>query len=134
MPTPSGSVVKGVRRPLGLFEVEVGVGNQHGGDLAPVTAMVDTGFLHFMMSESLMTRLGVAPLERQPFTFANGESAEYGLAFARFAIGGRELPCPVILGPEGQYLLGATTLEIFSFAVDPSTQQLIPRAYRARSI
>ena len=38
---------------MGTFTVEVGVGHPVGGDLAPVSAMVDTGSIHSMVAESL---------------------------------------------------------------------------------
>ena len=53
---------------------------------------------------------------------------------ARFGIDGREWPCPVIFGPDDEYLLGATTLEIFNLMVDPVGQRLLPINHRARSI
>ena len=42
-------------------------------------------------------------------------------------IDGRTLPCPVIFGAENQYLLGATTLEIFELMVAPVAAELVPR-------
>ena len=42
--------------------------------------------------------------------------------------GGEVMPCPVIFGREGRYLLGATTLENFDLAVDPVNQRLTPVA------
>ena len=38
------------------------------------------------------------------------------------------MPCPVIFGREGRYLLGAATLENFDLAVDPVNQKLTPVA------
>ena len=49
-------------------------------------------------------------------------------------IDGIEWHCPVIFGPEDQYLLGATTLEIFNLMVDPVAGELIPRVLRARPL
>ena len=37
-----------------------------------------------------------------------------------FALTTEERTCTVIFGPEGQYLLGATTLEDFDLMVDPT--------------
>ena len=37
-----------------------------------------------------------------------------------------ERPCPVIFGPDGNYLLGASTLEAFNLVVDPVGEQLLP--------
>ena len=105
---------------MGTFRVEIGVGHPHGGDLHPVSALVDTGAGHSMMPAALLEQLGLTPLERLRFKVADGRRVEYDVADARFSIFGRERFCPVIFGPEDQYLLGATTLEIFNLMVDPT--------------
>ena len=77
-----------------------------------------------MMPESLLTRLRIQSLERQQFVLADGTQVEYGYGMARFRIDDRERPCPVIFGPEGNHLIGASTLEIFNLVVHPSGQRL----------
>ena len=119
---------------MGTFTVEIGIGHPAGGDLAPLSAMVDTGSIHSMVPESLLSRLGLAAHERLSYSLADGREVEYGYGIARFAIDGREFPCPVIFGPDEEALLGATTLEIFNLAVDPIGQKLLPAQFRARSI
>ena len=111
---------------MGLFEVTLGIGAFDGSDLTPVSALVDTGAAHSMMPESLLTRLRIQSLERQQFVLADGTQVEYGYGMARFRIDDRERPCPVIFGPEGNHLLGASTLEIFNLVVHPSGQRLQP--------
>ena len=113
---------------MGTFRVEIGVGHPLGGDLHPVSALVDTGATHSMMPASLLIALRLAPLRRRGFRIANGSRAEYGVGEARFNIEGQEQTCPVIFGPEDKYLLGATTLENFDLVVDPTTPdpRLIP--------
>ena len=119
---------------MGAFEVTIGIGNPAGGDLTPVEAMVDTGAAHSMMPGSLLSWIGLSPSERFPYVLADGREVEYGYGMARFGIDGREWPCPVIFGPDDEYLLGATTLEIFNLMVDPVGQRLLPVNHRARSI
>ena len=119
---------------MGAFTVTIGIGNPGGGDLVPVAAMVDTGAAHSMMPESLLSRLRLEPSERFRYTLADGSEVEYGYGMARFGIDDREWPCPVIFGPDDEYLLGATTLEIFNLMADPVGQRLLPASYRARSI
>ncbi|MDE2785853.1 MAG: retropepsin-like aspartic protease [Chloroflexota bacterium] len=111
---------------MSMFKVDVGVGNMEGGDLAPVRPMVDTGAAHSMLPESLLTRLGIAPRRELSFILADGTPAIYGFGFARLSIDGEECPCPVIFGPEGNHLLGASTLEIFNLVVDPAGERLLP--------
>ena len=113
---------------MGTFRVEIAVGHPRGGDLHPVSALVDTGATHSMMPESLLTALRLTPLRRRGFRIANGSRAVYGVGEAPFSIQGQVQTCPVIFGPEDKYLLGAATLENFDLVVDPSTPnpRLIP--------
>jgi predicted aspartyl protease len=120
---------------VGTFEVSVNVGG--ADNMVPVTAMVDTGSIHSMMPESLLIQLNVTPLERLRYTLADGRQAEYDYGMARFGINSINAPeryCPVIFGPDNEYLLGATTLEIFNLTVDPAEGKLLPKVYRARPI
>ena len=119
---------------MGAFEVTVGLGRVGGGELMPVTAMVDTGAAHSVMPESMLKRLGLTPIEYRPYIIADGSEVEYGYGMARFGIEGREFPCPVVFGAEEQFLLGATTLQIFNLMVDPSEEQLVVKPLRARAI
>ncbi len=119
---------------MGIFAVTIGLGHPRGDDLVPVSATVDTGAAHSMMPESLLLQLSMTPLERISYAFADGRMAEYGYGMARFGIDGREWSCPVIFGPDDEYLLGATTLEIFNLTADPAGQRLLPATYRARPI
>ncbi len=90
-----------------------------------------------MLPAALLAQLGIRPSGRQEFGIADGSRVEWDVGMARIAIGasdGREWHCPVIFGPEGEYLLGATTLEIFTMTVDMVEERLVPRQLRARSI
>ena len=119
---------------MGAFEVTVGLGRVGGGELTPVTAMVDTGAAHSVMPESLLRQLGLRPTESFLYSIADGLEVEYGYGMARFGLEDREFYCPVIFGPEGQYLFGATSLQIFNLRVDPVEERLVRREFRARAI
>ena len=119
---------------MGLFEVQVGVGRMGNDETAPVTALVDTGAAHSLMPESLLKRLGLTPLEYRPYSMADGREVEYGYGIASFAYEGREFPCPVIFGSGDQFLLGATTLQIFNLMVDPAAERLVAKPLCARTI
>ena len=95
-------------------------------------ALVDTGATHTVLPDSLLRYLHIEPHEYDTWEFADGTTKEMGFGMARISIDGREWPCPVIFGPEDQYLIGATTLQIFSLMVDPEGEELIRRTYRAR--
>lgn len=111
---------------MGVFSVPVTIGHPDGGDLFPVVAVVDTGALHSMMPTTLLESLRITPLQTDRYRIADGSEVEYGVADARFGIGERVRYCPVIFGPEAQYLIGATTLEIFTLVVDPMEKRLVP--------
>ena len=111
---------------MGIFSVPVSIGHPEGGDLFPVVAVVDTGALHSMMPQTLMERIRITPLQTGRYRIADGSEVEYGVADARFSIGESVRYCPVIFGPEGQFLVGATTLEIFELVVDPMGKRLVP--------
>ena len=110
---------------MGTFNVQVEIGNPGGGDLSPVSAMVDTGATHSMMPRSLMARLRIAPLRTSRYGIADGSTVQYDVADARIGIGDEIRYCPVIFGPENEYLIGATTLEIFELVVDPIGERLL---------
>ena len=83
---------------MGVFAVPLGVGGPGAGELTPVTAMVDTGSAHSMLPASLLTRLGLAPLERFAYELADGSWVEYDYGMARLGLNGNpERYCPVIL-------------------------------------
>lgn len=109
--------------------VPITVGNLGGGDLAAATAVVDTGADHSLLPAALLARLGVAPLERMLFVRDDGRRDEYGIGIARIAIDGRERPCPVVFGPDGAYMLGASTLEIFNLRADWTNGRLAPEEW-----
>ena len=118
---------------MGVFKVALRVGSPGPGELTYVSATVDTGAIHSMLPESLLLHLDVAPLERFSYTLAAGSVVEYDLGMARLGIESHpERYCPVIFGPEDQYLVGATTLEFFNLMVDPVAGALISRVPRAR--
>ena len=112
----------------------MGVGRTGSAELTPVTALVDTGAAHSVMPASLLAERGVIPLEYRLFAIAGGSEVEYGYGMAQFSIDEREFPCPVIFGVDNEFLLGATTLQIFNLMVDPAEERLVTKPLRARSI
>ena len=120
---------------MGSVLIDIGIGHPSGGDFTTLRdVLVDTGAAHTMLPESLLARLHIEPKTHDRWAFADGETKEMGYGMARILIDDMDWHCPVIFGPEEQYLVGATTLEIFGLMVDPAGQELIPRIYRARAI
>ena len=120
---------------MGTILIDIGVGHPSGGDFTKArNVLVDTGAAHTMLPESILADLHIEPRLYDRWTFADGGVREMGYGMARIMIDDMDWHCPVIFGPEEQYLVGATTLGIFGLMVDPAGQELIPRIYRARSI
>lgn len=117
---------------MGTFNVYIGVGHPDGGDVEQVLALVDTGSTHSMMPASLLEWLGIRPAVQRPVWLADDRSVLQNIGQGRFSYQGEEWTCPVVFGPEDQYLLGATTLEAFALVVDPGGKELIPAQYVAR--
>ena len=117
---------------MGLIRVTIGVGHPGGGDLIEVPAVVDTGAHHTMLPESLLEQLRIRQITELVFGFADGNKKAMGVGQARIACVGNEWTCPVIFGPEDKYLLGVTTLEIFSLAADPVNRTLVRVEHEGR--
>ena len=117
---------------MGVFSVTVEVGHPAGGDMTGVSLVVDTGAIHTMLPESLLTQMSIQPMLERSFGFADGNEQIRGVGFCRIVWEGDEAVCPVIFGPEGKYLMGATTLEIFDLAVEPGEHRLVSRIHYER--
>ena len=90
-----------------------------------MTALVDTGATHSMIPGSLLRELGIEPVETRLSRIADGSRMELQTAWARFGAEGCKAVARVSFGPEGTYLMGATTLEDMGLAIDPVDQRLL---------
>ena len=117
---------------MGLFSVNIGVGHPEGGDMVDVWAVVDTGAHYSMLPASLLEQLRILPITERTIGFADGNKRAMGIGQARIACVGDEMTCPVIFGPEDKYLMGATTLGIFSLTVDSFNRILVPVKFKDR--
>ena len=110
---------------MGTFTVDLWVGNIFTDAGATVPALVDTGASNSMLPASFLSELGIDPVEVRTARVADGRRVEFQTAWARFSTGGRNAVARVAFGPEGEYLLGATTLEDLGMLVDPVDGRLI---------
>ena len=104
---------------MGTFNVELRIGAADFSVWETVSALVDTGATCSMALASLLRRLGVEPDETVEFELAGGEVVEYETGWAAFSVDDRIGRARVIFGPDGEYLMGATTLEDLALMVDP---------------
>ena len=110
---------------MGTFSVDLWVGSIFTEAGATVHALVDTGATNSMLPASLLYDLGIEPVETRIARVADGRRVELQTAWARFSIQGRNAVARVAYGPEGEYLMGATTLEDLGMVVDPVDKRLI---------
>ncbi len=97
------------------------------GLIEDVEALVDTGATRTSLPAGLLRRLGVTPQENGLFRTATGAVIEMETGETEVELGGRRKTVPIVFGADAAgALIGATTLEIFSLAVDPIEQRLTP--------
>ncbi len=119
---------------MGAFKKKILVGGreEHIERTQEVEVLVDTGAHHSALPASLLHSLNVSQAWIEDFELADGAVRRYPVGYAMFYIGDKERECPVVFASDDAFLLGATTLENFSFGVDPVGQDLIPLPPRAR--
>ena len=112
---------------MALCVVEVTVARGTRGPSHRVAATVDPKATYSMFPASLLRSLQVEIWDYNRWFEINGAEAHYDFGTAHLTIGGRELPCGVIFGPEGSYVIGATTLQTFGLKLDTASGQLVQR-------
>ena len=110
---------------MGTFPVELWIGNLFTDAGTNVEALVDTGATCSMMPRSVLEELGIEPVAMRRSRITDGSRVELQTSWARFSAEGQNAIARVSFGPEGIFLLGATTLEDLGLAVDPVDQRLI---------
>lgn len=112
---------------MGTFTIPIQIGNLAGAQFIDVTALVDTGTTYASLPESILARLGVDQAGYRRFELADNRIVEYPIGYARVRVDGNETVAQVVFAPEDTSpLIGATTLENLSLAVNPVHQRLIP--------
>ena len=115
---------------MGVFSVPLRVWSVDRGRHLTVEAMVDTGSSFTTIPAAMLRDLGYAPYRTSRLRLANGEIVEFPAGTALFSVESAvgqwvDGSAKVIFGAEGQFLLGATTLEDMELGVDPVAGALI---------
>lgn len=110
---------------MGTSRVDLWVENLFTEAGSTVSALVDTGATNSMLPASLLYELGIEPVETRFARVEDGERVELQTAWARFSTQGRNAVARVAFGPEGQCLIGATTMEDLGLVVDTVDQRLV---------
>jgi len=119
-------------RVMGQFEARVKIGILKDGFphfTEEANLLVDTGAMYSLIPAEVLERAGVRRLGNVPVKLANGARAEKSFGMAVLEVEGHPVATNVLFG-EGDdlALLGMTTLELASLAVDPENQRLVPVA------
>ena len=112
---------------MSTFTVPIQVAASSTGSYISLEALVDTGATDTVVPKDVLGDLGVVVEETRSFEIADGSEIELQSGEASIRVGGKRVTVVVVFGPEGTApLLGATTLEMASLAVDPIREALIP--------
>ena len=112
---------------MGTFQVTIEIGDPQGGRFEEIDALVDTGATLTSAPTSMLRRLGVTPIRKGTFEFADGRQAQLDMGDTRVRVEGVEITTSILFGEEGSTpLLGAMTLEGLLLGVDPFNQRLVP--------
>jgi aspartyl protease family protein len=96
-----------------------------------IELVVDTGATLTKLPSDLLADLGITPTSKKQMVLADSSVITREAGYARVVINGAADLVPISFGAKGEPpLLGATTLEILGFAVDPIDQKLVPRPLR----
>ena len=116
-----------IGRSMGEFSVDIGIAAPGSRDYRPVRALVDTGSTYSVIPARLLYAWGIAPVDTQAFELADGSEIGYPVGHAQVRVNGRERISVVVFGADdAEAILGATTLQEASMAVDPANERLIP--------
>lgn len=112
---------------MGIFYVDVEIGDAQGERYETVRALVDTGAAYTILPGSLLEGLRVEPHDTRNFQVADGRIITRGLGRTWVRLNEKEEISPVVFWDEGTTpLLGAVTLEIFGLGIDTVNRRLIP--------
>ncbi len=112
---------------MGTFKAQIGVSDGNGGPYHTVEALVDTGATWTVLPDSLLRELRILPeAEPKTFTYADGRRVVLPVGQACLSIEGKDTFNCVVFGADGQYLLGATTLQNFGLVADTTKHRLVP--------
>ena len=112
---------------MGTFTIKVHFYNPKEPERSiNVEALVDTGATMSGLSTSNLKDLGVEPEWTVPSRLADGRVVERPCGIAGVEIEGRKSLVPVAFKEEASpAVIGATTLELLAFTVDPVERRLV---------
>ena len=111
---------------MGVFQVELEIGDPRGERYKTIEALVDTGASYTLLPTPLLEELGITPHAERTLRLADGRKVQMGYAWTWMRINGQQDISPVVFGnDDATPLLGAMTLELFALGIDPVQGRLI---------
>ena len=115
---------------MGVFSVEIGVGDNDRQQWRELWATVDTASFASSVPGSVLRDLGVSAVTKMPFQLADGTERIMDVAHTWIRVEGREVVTNIAFNDEYTTpLLGTLALETLMLSVDPSRGKLIPWDY-----
>ena len=112
---------------MGIFNVEISVGDTERQHWLEVSATVDTASFVSSVPGSLLRELGLAPIMNQPFRMADGTLRNMDVAYTWIRVNDREVMTHIAFNEEyTSPLLGSLALETLLLGVDPVDGKLVP--------
>ena len=112
---------------MGIFNVDVSMGNIEQQEWVELSARVDTGAFLMSMPGSLLHSIGVEPSIIENVRMADGRTRILEVGHAWLRLNGREVITLVAFNDDYTTpLLGSLALETLRMAVDPVGQRLFP--------
>ena len=112
---------------MGIFNVDIAVGDMERQQWRELSAVVDTASFVSSVPGSILRDLGLSPVMRQPFRMADGRLRTMDVAHTWLRVNGREVVTHIAYNDENtDPLLGALALETLLLGVDPVDGKLVP--------
>ena len=112
---------------MGVFNVEISIGDSLGERWQEISATVDTGAFVSAVPASILHYLGVTPTMRDSVRLADGSRKDVDIGYTWLRLNGRQIMTYIAFNEEGSSpLLGALTLEELWLGVDPVEGRLVP--------
>ena len=112
---------------MGIFSVEISVGDTAGERWQELSATVDTGAFISSVPCSILHHLRVAPTMQDTVRLADGGRKTVDIGYTWLRLNGRQVMTYVAFNEESSTpLLGALTLEELWLGVDPREGRLFP--------
>ncbi len=112
---------------MGVFTVNVEIGDPTGSRFLAMEMTVDTGSSYTSLPATMLRELGVEPVRRQRFVLADGRVVDGDIGQTWLRLEGQSQMTVIAFAEEGtEPLLGAVTLEEFGLGIDTVAKKLVP--------